>query len=119
MLTWIQYADFVDGLATRAELWSAQLTSDRALVPSLLHRDVEPNDARVGDSTHGWYAPTGIYLVDVATGAETVLPAPAGTSCQPDRTLYVSRSDVLLGWCVADGEARIYAYRLDPRRMSL
>jgi len=82
---------------------------------ALVHPNVEPNDARLGDGTYGWYAPSAVHLVDVATGAERTLPVSPGLSCQPGWLHYVSRSDVLLGWCIPSGDRTIYAYRLDPR----
>lgn len=118
-LTWIQYADFVGGSATRAELWTSSFArSGAALVPMLVHPNVEPNDAVLGDGTYGWYLPDAVHLVDVATTTERTLPLPSGVVCHPQRLYYVSRSDVLIG-CVPPGETTLYAYRFDPRILAM
>ncbi len=118
-LTWIQYEDFVDGFATRAELWRADLTSDRVLVSSRVHPDVEPNDAELADGIYGWYAPDELHLVDLASGDERTLPMSPGMECEPAWLHYVSQSEVLLGFCTVEGERTIYAYRLDPNVVAM
>lgn len=117
-LVWVLYADFVDGRATRAELWTASLVVDPAgLEPMLVHPDVVPTDAMFADGTFGWLGSPGpefaIHLVDVPGGRERTIRLGPDVNCT--RLLYVSSRDVAVE-CSAEG-AR-FVYRLDPETVA-
>jgi hypothetical protein len=112
-LVWIRYADFVDGLATRAELWTAPFVRNPAdLTPRMVHPRVEPSYAHLGGGVYGWMGAPEVHLVDIDSGRERLLMPPPGTDCAD--LLYVSSTDVAIN-CVELATGAQVIYRLDPR----
>jgi hypothetical protein len=118
-LTWSRLMDFAGPVATRAELWTAELVEDPLLLaPRLVHDDVDP-DGTLGGGVFAWpentAAGTTVHLIDLDTGRHRILVSPPGHGCQ---ILYVSRRDVALGCNTVPPSVRsIYRYDPDLRAM--
>jgi len=116
-LAWARLMDFEGPLATRAELWTAELVRDPAsFAPRLVNDRVEP-DGVVGNGMYGWTQSdddhTNAHLIDLDTGRHRVLSARPGEGC---RLLLVSRDEVTLacGMPTGDGDARRSITHYDP-----
>lgn len=111
-LAWVRLMEFVDGLATRAELWTGELVRDPALfAPRLVNDRVLPNGV-LGGGMYGWrqHVPGGsaAHLIDLDTGRHRILTSAPGAGCS---ILYVSREEVALSCSEPDGRS---IYRYDP-----
>jgi hypothetical protein len=116
-LAWCRLMDWVSGLATRAELWTGELSRDPALfAPRLVNDRVEPGGV-LGDGMYAWdqslTSSTEAHLIDLDTGRHRILPGPPGNGCE---TLDVSRDEVVLacGWRASDGTVQRAIYLYDP-----
>lgn len=120
-LVWTRPSDFVDGFATRAELWTSPFARTPAgVTPRMVHRDAGNEYARFGDGIYLAVRGTGTgftaQLTDLADGRVRMLGLPEpGIACSYPH--YVSSTEVLLD-CGRGGATPMgLYYRIDPRTL--
>lgn len=121
-LVWTRGADFVDGFATRAELWTSPFTrSPTDVAPRMVHPDAGSFYARFGDGVYLSVRANGLafsaQLTDLADGRVRMLGVPEpGVACTFAH--YVSSTEVLLNCGIGGTSAAAYYYRIDPRTLA-